>query len=129
MTPEQFIAVIRQVVFEKAAGSEVLEPHGRAPSAGMVEVWEWYSRLDARDQALVGRTMRLAAWSGIFGVFAVLDGVRQSDDPPHGHLSLMYVDASGQANPLNDPVASGPGTDLHHLWNAEVFPPGEGKTS
>jgi hypothetical protein len=125
MTPEQFVTAIRQVAFEQAANPTVLEPHGRAPHRAMLEVWEWYSGLNARDQALVGRTMRLAAWSGIFGVFAVLDGVRAIDDAPHGHLALIYVDASGQSHPLNDSLGSGPGSDLRDLWNAEVFPPEE----
>lgn len=46
-------------------------------------------------------------------------------EPPHGHLALTYVDASGQSHPLNDTLGSGPSSGVHDLWSAEVFPPGE----
>jgi hypothetical protein len=125
MTPEQFVAAIRQVAFEPAARPAVFEPRGRSPHAALVGMWEWYSELDERDRAFVAQAMRFSAWSSIFGLLAALDGVRAIDGAPHGHLTLAYVDAQGESQALNDPVGAGTGDALHDLWNAQVFPPSE----
>jgi hypothetical protein len=125
MTPDQFVAAMRQVAFEPAVSPAVLEPHGQSPHPAMVGIWEWYSDLSDRDRALVVHAMRFSAWSSIFGVFAAIDGVRAFDDGPHGHLTLAYVDSSGVSHALNDPLGRGTDEALHDLWNAAVFPPAE----
>ena len=56
------------------------------------------------------RSMRISAHGAVFGVFAMIDGVRQIDDPPHGELRLTCVAPDGNEQPL-----SGPGGDLDEL--------------
>ena len=118
MTPEQFVAVIKQVVFDTAAKEGALQPRGRQPYEVLVRLWDWYSSLPGRDQALVRQAMRIAAYGAVFHFFAVLDGVAAFDDPPHGELRLIYTDAQGNEQQLNRPEME----ELHDLCTNEVFP-------
>lgn len=120
MTQEEFIVGVRRWVFEGAASENALQPAGRKPHKALVTLWDWYTALSERDKALVQHAMRISAYGALFGVFAMIDGVRQVDDQPHGELKLSYVTPDGIEHPL-----SGPGLDLdelHSLWTAEVFP-------
>jgi hypothetical protein len=120
MTQEEFIAVVRRGAYEGAAGDSALKPAGCKPHQVLVTLWDWYTALPERDQALVRHAMRISAYGALFGVFAMIDGVRQVDDPPHGELKLTYVAPDGTEHPL-----SGMGSDLdelHSLWTTEVFP-------
>ena len=114
------MTVIRRDVFDPAVSEGTLRPAGRQPHQVLATIWDWYTGLPGRDKALVRQAMRLSAYSALFGVFAMIDGARAVDDPPHGQLRLIYVGPDGAEQPL-----SGPGPDhdeLHSLWSAEVFP-------
>lgn len=120
MTQEEFIAVVRRWAFEDAVGEGAIGPVGRKPHQALVVLWDWYTALPERDKTLVRHAMRISAYGALFGVFAMIDGVRQVDDSPHGELRLTYVDPDGTEQQL-----SGPGPDLdelHSLWAAEAFP-------
>jgi hypothetical protein len=120
MTQEEFIAVVQRGAFEDAVGETVIMPVGRKPHRLLVTLWDWYTALPERDKSLVRHAMRISAYGALFGVFAMIDGARQVDDPPHGELRLAYVTPDGTEQPL-----SGPGPDLdelHSLWAAEAFP-------
>jgi hypothetical protein len=120
VTQEEFMTMIRRDVFAPAVVESTLQPAGRHPHQALVTVWDWYAGLPERDKALVRHAMRLSAYSALFGFFAVIDGARAADDPPHGELRLAYIGPDGTERPL-----SGPGPDLdelHSLWSAEVFP-------
>ena len=120
MTQEEFIAVVRRWTFEDAVGESAIKPAGRKPHQVLVTLWDWYTALPERDKTLVRHAMRISAYGALFGVFAMIDGVRQVDDPPHGELRLTYVAPDGSEQPLRGP---GPDLDeLHSLWAAEAFP-------
>src|ERR1700678_3532158 len=89
MTQEEFVAVIKQVVFDPAVGEEALRPVGRKPHEVLVRMWDWYTSLPDYDKAMVRQAMRIAAYGAIFGFFAALDGSRSIDDP------LTQVDPAG----------------------------------
>ena len=118
MTPEEFVAVVKQVVFDPAAEAGVLQPRGRQPYEVLVRLWDWYISLPGRDQGMVRQAMRIAAYGAVFHFFAVLDGVAAFDDPPQGKLRLIYSDADGNEQQLNRPEIE----ELHGLWTNEVFP-------
>lgn len=124
MTQEEFVAVIRQVVFDSAVSEKALQPHGRQPHQVLVRMWDWYTRLPERDQAFVRHAMRIAAYGAVFHFFAALDGSAVIDDPPHGQLRLTYIgpDASEQPLNLTDQVSIADMDELHALWTNEVFP-------
>jgi hypothetical protein len=120
MTQEEFITVVRRWAFEDAAEEDALRPVGRKPHQALITLWNWYKALPQRDKALVRHAMRISAYGALFGVFAMIDGVRQIDDPPHGELRLIYIDPEGAEQPLS---GRGPDLDeLHSLWSSEVFP-------
>lgn len=122
MTQEEFMTAVRRWAFEGAVEDSALKPVGRMPHQVLVTLWEWYTALPERDQALVRHAMRISAYRALFGVFAMIDGVRQIDDPPHGALKLTYVAPDGTEQPLS---RFGPDPDLdelHSLWTTEVFP-------
>lgn len=117
MTPEEFVAAMKLAVFDSASDPGGLEPTGRAPYDWSVLVWTWWLRLADHDKAMVRQVMRLTAHSSLFGVFAVLDGVR-AVFPGEGDLLLTFVDGERSVL-LNDPET---GEELHDLWQQEVFP-------
>jgi hypothetical protein len=120
MTQEEFINAVRRWAFEDATAEKALEPLGRKPHQMLVTLWDWYTARPERDKTLVTQAMRISAYRALFGVFAMIDGVRQVDDPPHGELRLTYVAPDGTEHLLSGP---GQGLDeLHSLWAAEVFP-------
>src|SRR5262249_51997071 len=81
MTQEQFVAVIKQVVFDPAVSEMVLQPAGREPHQVPVRMWDWYTGLPGPDKAMVQHAMRIAAYGAIFHFFAALDGSAAIDDP------------------------------------------------
>ena len=119
MTQEEFMTVVRRGVFDLAVAERTLRPAGRRPHQVLVTIWDWYTGLPERDKALVRQAMRLSAYSALFGIFAMIDGARAVDDPPHGELRLTCrARCRGAA-----PKRTRPGLDeLHSLWSAEVFP-------
>jgi hypothetical protein len=120
MTQDEFIAAVRRGAFESAVRETALQPAGRKPHQVLVVMWEWYTALPDRDKALVGQAMRISAYGALFGILAMIDGVRVIDDPPHGELRLTYVTPDGIEQPLNGML---PDLDeLHSLWTTEVFP-------
>jgi hypothetical protein len=120
MTQEEFVAVVRRGAYEGAVEESALKPAGRKPHQVLVTLWDWYTALPERDQALVRHAMRISAYGALFGVFTMIDGVAQVDDPPHGELKLTYVGPDGTEHPLS---GMGPDLDeLHSLWTSEVFP-------
>jgi hypothetical protein len=124
MAQEEFVAVIKQVVFDPAASENALQPKGGQPHQVLVRMWDWYTSLPGRDQAMVRHSMRIAAYGAIFHFFAALDGSAVIDDPPHGQLRLTYISPDGREMPLNltSQVSISEVDELHALWAGEVFP-------
>jgi hypothetical protein len=120
MTQEEFIAAVGREAFESATKETMLQPTGRKPHTALVALWDWYAALPDRDKGLVGQAMRISAYGALFGIFAMIDGVRVFDDLPHGELRLTYIASDGTEQRLN---GSPPDLDeLHSLWTAEIFP-------
>jgi hypothetical protein len=97
-----------------------LRPAGRKTHRVLVTLWEWYTALPERDKALVRHAMRILPYGALFGIFAMIDGVSQVGDPPHGGLKLTYVGLDRTEHPL-----SGMGSDvdeLHSLCATEIVP-------
>jgi hypothetical protein len=120
MTSEDFIKAIRIAVYESAIEntlSVLKEPPGRRTSPGDVALSEWYNRLPAHDKERVRATVRHAVRAAVFGVLAVLDGVRSIWNSPEemGSFELRYV-LGGKSVLLTDPDAE----LLHDLFVGEV---------
>ena len=83
MTPEDFVKILRNRAMNAAvAGTAALleSPPGRKPSHELVEVSEWYHKLTEQDRTILMRVLRMTSYQAVFGVLAILDGVRTVND-------------------------------------------------
>ncbi len=108
MTPQRFVDALRHTALSAAVEDvlTVLEaPPGRRPAQHLVEESKWYRSLPPDDRAMVARVLRRVSHATLFGVLAVLDGVRPVEDRGgKGELVLRYV-KEGEAVPLCGPEA------------------------
>jgi len=116
MDAEQFVAAIRANVMQSAVKGTIAnltDPPGRKPAPELLALSKWYLGLGADDRDMVRRLLAEASHSVMFGLFAVLDGVRRVDpaEPP-GDLELWYSGSEGRMK-LNG--------DLHDLLNSEPW--------
>lgn len=71
---------------------------------------------------MVMEVARDAAHGAVFGLLAVLDGVRAIEGlGPKGLLRLIYVSPDGEETVLNDEA----GEELHDLLNSIAMPYGD----
>jgi hypothetical protein len=122
MTSEEFVTRIRKAVYEPAVeGSLSLlrKPPGRRPSQALLGLSKWFNGLSTDDRLCVRRLIELSAGRAVFGMLAVLDGVRSIREAGEesGTLELHYC-TEGRLVLLNDPA----GEFLHDLF-AEQVPP------
>ena len=116
MTQEEFvrnlkIAVLDTTVYDTL--SILLDPPGRRPDRSNDPTADWYRELSVEGQAHVQKLAQLVANSVLFGVFAVLDGVRAIEDgSPKCELKLTF-EKDGNIVWLNDPN----GAELHNVFN------------
>jgi hypothetical protein len=81
-------------------------------------VSQWFNQLPDADKAKVQDVVKLATRQSVFGVFAVLDGVRQVDGSENkGVLELRYC-KNGQSQLINDSNTQ----PLHDIFN-QIVPP------
>ena len=116
MKPEEFVEVIRVIVLEssvKSVGTLLRHPPGREPQTELVELSKWFCNMPEEHQARVIEVARLAAHQAVFGLLAVIDGVRAIESTSvKGRLELKYV-SERESRILNDPT----GPQLHDLLN------------
>ena len=114
MDAEQFVDAVRVHVMRSSVRDTItnlLDPPGRRPAPEFVQLSKWYLGLEVRDQEMVRRVLLEASHGAVFGLFAVLDGVRRVDSAqPPGELELWYEGPEGRKK-LNG--------DLHDLLNSE----------
>jgi len=114
MKATEFVDIVNKIVREASvtdAISSLRSPPGRRPSQTLVALSTWFKGLDASNQAMVERLMDMVARDTVFGLLAVLDGVRQVEGRgPKGHFELRYV-KEGRTDLLNSPS----GEMLHEL--------------
>lgn len=113
MTADEFIDAIYLVVYMAAiddAMQDMERPPGRRPPQDLVELSTWFNGLADADKRRVGDVVRLAVDHAVFGMLAVLDGVRVIDDGGRTELSLTSSDGTV----LNEYP------ELHDLFRAKV---------
>lgn len=121
MTATEFVEKIRQVVYNSTVAgclSLMQKPPGRKPSPQLAVLSQWFNQLSEADRAKVRAVIELATRQSVFGMLAVLDGVRQVEDTESkGTLELRYL-KDRQSQRLNDPNSE----PLHDLFN-QIVPP------
>ena len=121
MTPQEFVESVTQVVFKSTVAgclSLMQKPPGRRPSPQLQALSQWFNELSDSDRSRVQDAISLAARQSVFGLLAVLDGVRQVEESEtKGTLELRYL-KGGESQLLNDPGAE----QLHDIFN-QIVPP------
>lgn len=121
MTSSDFVEKIKHVVYDATLAmcrAIMQKPPGKRPSSKIKELSDWYNRLPEWDKEKVQIVVELATHQSVFGMLAVLDGVRQVEDAESkGVLELRYL-KNGQSKLINDPEAM----LLHDIFNQVVSP-------
>src|SRR5215470_1790776 len=115
MNAEKFVDGVREVVMAAAVNdtlSNLQSPSGRRPAPELLALSRWYLGLAANDRDMLRRALAEASHAAVFGLFAVLDGVRRVGDEHPGELKLWYEGPEGRT------LLSG---DLHDLLNSELW--------
>jgi len=115
MDAEKFVDGVREVVMAAAVKDTVCileNPPGRRPAPELLALSQWYRGLAADDRDMVRRALAEASHAAVFGLFAVLDGVRRVSDDRSGELKLWYEAPEGRT------LLNG---DLHDLLNSECW--------
>ncbi|MGA9699644.1 MAG: hypothetical protein WBQ67_12075 [Acinetobacter sp.] len=115
MNNADFVDALR--VYVRDAGikdviSKLKSPPGRKVTPEMKNLSEWYNGLSEEDTNRVNTIMELVAHDVLFGIFAVLDGVRIIDEEK-GQFELTYR-TQKDTFMLNNPSELG----LHGLLNS-----------
>ena len=110
MNPEEFVDAVHHVVYEAAIEgvlSVLLKPPGRRPRPELIELSAWVNELSVKDRKYLEDVVRLSIDHAVFGMMAVLDGVR-TIDKEHSELYLR----TGDGTLLNEQH------DLHDIFRA-----------
>jgi len=117
---EEFVARLKQVVHDDVTQkllSDLESPAGRNPPKSAKELSLWLSELPESDKDKLQKVVTHATHSAIFGMLAVLDGVRAiEDDHDKGSLKLMWETGATEIM-LNDRDNQ----SLHDIYQSTVF--------
>lgn len=97
MKREDVVTRLRELTADCAASDmlNLLEaPPGRRPEPALVVASQWYRTLPDEAREHVRWIAENAAQATLFGILALLDGVRRFDDDPDLKLELRLVDQS-----------------------------------
>jgi hypothetical protein len=102
MTKDEFIEKVKNAVIPAATTgvlSTIENPPGRKPDKELVQLSEWLISLSGIDKANVTKLVEKAASACLFGVCAVLDGVRVVDQETDC-FEIYRVNCEGEKEPL-----------------------------
>ncbi len=116
MNKQEFIEKIILDVRNAALEDVILKlnrPPGRRPRQRHILQSKWYSQLSHENKSMLQQVLLEAIDEALFGIFAVLDGVRSIQEPESkGQLELSYNDG-GSRQLLNDTKSN----SLHDIYN------------
>lgn len=121
MKQDEFISGIKQAVYEAAVKGTmgiIQNPPGRRPAAKLLALSQWFEKLSVADRKLMESVVELSCRQAVFGLLAVIDGVRQIEHTSEkGTLELWFCKDDAETL-LNSPEAE----QLHDLFNQQVPP-------
>ena len=109
-----YAAAVEGVVEAETASLE--SPPGRTPPSDLVELSEWYRGLADADRRLARRLLREGATAAVFGVLAVVDGVRPIRNGQGNLVEFELAAQDGERVVLNDARAE----MLHDVFSEMV---------
>jgi hypothetical protein len=117
MDQTTFVDLLQAVVLDGLSSELVRywqEPPGRLRSEERSRHSQWVSQMSDADREMLEAFGSQAARSALFGMLAVLDGVRKIEEPFAGHLELRHVHA-GETQLLASSAPEMPVLPLHEL--------------
>jgi hypothetical protein len=111
----KFVEAIIEVVRQGAISNtlENLEkPPGRRPPKEDIQMSEWFHKLNEDDIKKITKVIEIAVDDSLFGICAVLDGVRAIENDNKGILKLIYE--NGQTKILLNNIEE---EFLHDIYN------------
>ena len=105
MNSEYFIESIVKYVRDSAVEdtvSNMKEPPGRKPRHKGHELSEWYTNQSARDKEMIEKALYEAVDESLFGLFAVIDGVRTIENSTNKGTFKLHFEKDGESTLLND---------------------------
>lgn len=87
---DSVIKVVRNEAISDTLDNLVDSP-GRSPSKEELLLTEWYSKLSDMDKNFLKQTIIMAIDNSLFGIFAVIDGVRTVENDHNSAFELKYI--------------------------------------
>ena len=119
MTSDEFIAAIKVAVHDAAVAGvieTVEQPSGRKPTECIAKLSSWYNALSEADKKNVSTMVTHGVHAALFGLFAVIDGVRVIEDVGEKSEFTLIQKRDGVETPINSPSVL-----LHDIYQAEVW--------
>ncbi|WP_199427126.1 hypothetical protein [Thermaerobacillus caldiproteolyticus] len=112
---ESIVEVVRESTISDTV-NDLIDPPGRKPSKEDMELSSWFNSLAEKDKEVVKKIIQNAVDTTIFGLLAVIDGVRAIKNSfEKGKLELYYKNKDVEEL-LNDPDKE----YLHEIYNSIV---------
>ena len=120
MTREEFVSVIRSVVYQRPIDytlEDLRSPPKKPHSPRLLEMSRRFNSLSSEDQHMVRMAVENAAHAAVFQFLCVLDGVQAIEaSEDKGTLELRFL-----KNEESHLLAGSPGTEmLHDIFNTEL---------
>jgi hypothetical protein len=111
MDEQKFLNLVEMCVQKQAIDDLIRTftiPPGRRPREVLTKISEWYGRLNVDEQKLFYETVTESVRTALFGLFAIVDGVRVVDKNVDKFI-IAAQDFQGKRTLINDDTNS----DLH----------------
>jgi hypothetical protein len=114
---EAIISCVRDTAVEDTV-SVMEEPPGRKPRKKDLVLSAWYNKQSIRDKEMIKKALYEAVDSSLFGLFAVIDGIRTIEDVGHKGDFKLYFEKDGEKKLINESIKE----YLHDVYNSITNP-------
>jgi hypothetical protein len=114
---ETIVSCVRDTAVEDTV-SVMEEPPGRKPRKKDLELSEWYNKQSIRDKEMIKKALYEAVDSSLFGLFAVIDGVRTIEEAGHKGDFKLYFEKDAEKKLINERSKE----YLHDIYNSITNP-------
>jgi hypothetical protein len=89
----------------KSVQSLLIKPPGQKPENRLIQISEWYNKLNDSEKSIVIQIIKESVEMGLFAFLCVLDGVKAIENTDKGVFKLYYENGNEKVllnNPEND---------------------------
>ncbi|WP_284037136.1 hypothetical protein [Neobacillus sp. 114] len=117
MDSEYFVKGIVSSVRDSAVNdtlSLMEEPPGRRPRKKVIELSEWYNEQSITNKEMIKKALYEVVDASLFGIFAVIDGVRTIEDTENKGVFKLFFNKDGEKKLINEESNE----YLHDIYNS-----------